>query len=285
MIFGHGKPTRIKGFTLVELMAVMACVSLLLTILLPSLTAARAAAYRVISAGNQRTLGQGIVMFAGGKRGRIPPSRVLIEDPLDLAELMRVYEPTFSNFVGTEGGDAVAQLTPGDVYRNRYAIDSAMYGWDGLGHLYFGGFVTEPSVFYSPSHSGDHPYEHYVDSWIHQDTGLLPADHTIYSNFHYVGHLNGDRTEIRLEQSYKRVLVTDGLRTRSDMNHPTGMNMLWADTSVHWLSCSPLADQLPESPRSMGEPVKPRYNDLIRSIFDGTFEEELHKQREFGANS
>ena len=133
MIFGHGKPTRIKGFTLVELMAVMACVSLLLTILLPSLTAARAAAYRVISAGNQRTLGQGIVMFAGGKRGRIPPSRVLIEDPLDLAELMRVYEPTFGNFVGTEGGDAVAQLTPGDVYRNRYAIDTCdvRLGWIG----------------------------------------------------------------------------------------------------------------------------------------------------------
>ena len=273
-----------QGFTIVELMAVMACVSLLLTILLPSLSAARSAAYRVISAGNQRTLGHGLVMFAGGSNGRIPPSRVLLEDPLDLAELQRVYEPSFDNFVGVGDNNATDQLTPGDVYRNRFAIDSAMYGWDGLGHLFFGNFVSEPSVYYSPSHRGDHDYERYEDSWIHQDMGILPADHTIYGNYHYIGHLNADRSEIRLEHDAARVLITDGLRTQWDMNHATGLNTLWADCSVHWVSCVSLFNLLPANPRGMDEPPKGRQNDLIRSIFDGYFEQELRKQRAFDTN-
>ncbi|MCH2138164.1 MAG: prepilin-type N-terminal cleavage/methylation domain-containing protein [Phycisphaerales bacterium] len=275
---GHGMPERHTGFTMVELMVVVACVSIMLTLLVPSLSAARSAVYRVVSAGHQRTIGQGLVMFTGGSNGRLPPSRVLLEDPLDLAELQRVYKPTFS-FDGEGGYVKTAQLTPGDWYRHAHAIDSAQWGWDGLGHLYFGSFVPDPAVFYSPSHSGDHPYELYADSFIHRDSGLLPADHTIYSNYHFIGHLNEDGSEIRIEQDSSRVLVCDGLRTRSDLNHREGLNLLYADGSVHWLFCSPLASVLPAQPRGMDDPPKGRHNELIRSIFDGNFEEELGKQR------
>ena len=271
-----------SGFTLVELMVVVACVSVMITILLPTVTAARDAAYRVISAANQRTMGQGLVMFSGGRQGRIPPSRVLIEDPLDLAELMRVYQPMTPNeWAGMHGKNRYRKNvpTPGDRYRAFWAIDAANFGWDGLGHLYYGSFVSQPSVFYNPSHKGEHEFDRYKDDWVHPQSGLMPPQFTIYSNFHYIGHMNADGSEIRLEHDSARVIVTDGLRTQADLAHHNGMNALWADGSVHWMSCAGLFDVLPPNARDADEWARERQNDLIRSVFDGYLGKELKRLR------
>jgi prepilin-type processing-associated H-X9-DG protein len=263
-------------------MTVIACVSIMLSLLLPAVTAARNAAYRVIGAANQRTLGQGLFMFSGGRDGRLPPSRVLVEDPLELAELMRVYQPMTPNDWADLHGKRrnrhrKGAQTPGDRYRTFWAIDSANFGWDGLGHLFYGNFVGEPGVYYSPSHRGEHEFERYEDDWVHPDSGRMPPTFTIYSNFHYIGHMNADGSEIRLEHSSKRIIVTDGLRTQADLTQHNGMNTLWADGSVHWMSCLGLFDVLPANTRNTSDTSRQRQNDLIRSIFDGYLGKELRR--------
>ena len=259
-------------------MAVIAVVAILLAMLVPTVTAARRAAFRVVSAGNQRSLGQGIIMFAGGNRGKIPPSRVLDEAPLDLAELMRVYVPPME--LGNDGGHASKfghnSMTPGERYMAQIQLGNVDFGWDGLGHLYRGNFIGEPKVFYSPAHTGNHQFEELKDEWMHPDSGRL-SEQTIYCNYHYVGDRDEFGRDIKLDRNPERVIIADGLRTRMDINHHDGLNLLWADNSVHWYSCPGLFQHLASTPRGFDQPPKPKQNDIIRSIFNGTLVEQLNK--------
>ncbi|MGD8451543.1 MAG: type II secretion system protein [Phycisphaerae bacterium] len=61
------------GFTLVELLVVIAVIAVLLAILLPSLSAARAQARQVVCGSNLRQLGFGFCMYAGDYDGRAMP--------------------------------------------------------------------------------------------------------------------------------------------------------------------------------------------------------------------
>jgi prepilin-type N-terminal cleavage/methylation domain-containing protein len=60
------------GFTLVELLVVVAIIALLVSLLLPALGGARAAAKRATCASNLRQLGVAIYEYAGEERGFIP---------------------------------------------------------------------------------------------------------------------------------------------------------------------------------------------------------------------
>jgi len=66
---------RVRGFTLIELLVVISIIAVLISILLPSLSGAREAAQRVISASNMRQIGIGIQMYAREHRGRFPTGR------------------------------------------------------------------------------------------------------------------------------------------------------------------------------------------------------------------
>ena len=65
---------RLRGFTLVELLVVIGIIALLISILLPSLNAARKSARDVQCASNMRQLSLALMMYAVEHKGSFPPN-------------------------------------------------------------------------------------------------------------------------------------------------------------------------------------------------------------------
>jgi hypothetical protein len=204
------RPAR-WGFSLLELLVVLAVTVILTGLMLPALTQVRENLHRIMCSSNLRQIGYGVFMFARENDDALPFSRTLAE----------YHEPWELMAANTGGED----------------------GWDGLGILFRDGYCSAQDCYYCPSHRGEHPVDRY--DWRH------PTEDTIYTNYHYAGHVDWvDLRPRRLEDGEKLVLATDGFRTVRDFNHVTGMNILRGDGGVHWYDDSgtdTFASHLPES--------------------------------------
>ncbi|MFQ5495060.1 MAG: prepilin-type N-terminal cleavage/methylation domain-containing protein [Phycisphaerae bacterium] len=89
--------TRRRGFTLIELMVVIAIITLLVGILLPSLGRARAAAKRTVCSANLRQIGVGLRAYISDHYDRLPfasfmpsvsPLPVEGDEPIHIADVL-----------------------------------------------------------------------------------------------------------------------------------------------------------------------------------------------------
>lgn len=192
----------IRGFSLLELLVVLAVAMILTSLLLPALNSVRENVNRVVCASNLRQISIGLVLFAEDNRDRLPDSVMLSKDNdkwWKPQELMASHQ-------GTE-----------------------VSSWDGLGVLYEFGYCGNFECFYCPSHTGKHPLERYKDQW------ESPGPEPIYTNYHYSGPYDWETKRQRfLTRPSRMIFVTDGLRTLDDLNHPRGINIGFGDGSVRW---------------------------------------------------
>lgn len=228
---------RPSGFSLIELMVVIAVVTLLTSLMLPALSHVRENARRVVCASNLHNMGVGLQTFYDDHNERYPYSAYgNPEDPLYAPQQMMA------------------------VHRGHLAT-----AWDGLGLLFQGQYCNAPQCFYCPSHTGEHQFERYENSY------YWPGAEPIYGNYQYAGHMDMQSKQLRragLRNGHELVLVADGLRTASDFNHRTGTNVLRTDVSVKWYddSAGLVVDALPTSPDLPTSVADPIYSSIWATL-------------------
>ena len=67
------------AFTLIELLVVIGIITILISILLPSLNRARETANRVKSAANLRQMGLGMLLYSNDNKGKFPPDNATLK--------------------------------------------------------------------------------------------------------------------------------------------------------------------------------------------------------------
>jgi prepilin-type N-terminal cleavage/methylation domain-containing protein len=204
-----------RAFTVIELIVCMGIVAVLCGILLPSLRAAREASCKLQCGSNQRQVGTATVAYGMQSNSRVPPS------------------------FNAEGTNPLRQELMASRLQGGGLPGNA--GWDGLGLLVKGGYLGNCQCLYCPSHHGDHSFGRYAEAYASKDSASEPVQ--IYTNYHYSGHIlrqlraglqTTRETAITIDSGSDVLLLTDGLRTRSDFNHESGLNRMMADLSIEW---------------------------------------------------
>ncbi len=223
---GAARPCR--GFSLLELLVVLAVTVLLAGLLMPAMAHVRESARRLVGSSNLRQIGMGVITFADDNDDRLPHS-FYGEPGQNKQDMMAAHL----------GGGPFGRDTRGGAAR-RGSERMAYQNWEGLGRLYQWGHVNSPEVFYCPSHTGEHPYERYQDLYPrYRQLDVIPTT-PIYTNYQYAGNTDWANEDEEKRDRRRRltdenlIIATDGLRTVSDFNHLVGMNVLRGDSSVTW---------------------------------------------------
>ncbi len=93
-----------EGFTLVELLVVIAVIGVIVSIVVPVLVRARASAQTAISMSNARQIAAGIVAETASNGGKLPENRTLVSDTEYVTWRHRLAQ---GGLVGGEGRDSV----------------------------------------------------------------------------------------------------------------------------------------------------------------------------------
>jgi len=203
-----------RGFSLLELLVVLAVALMLLGLLMPGLQRMREAAWHVACASNEHQIAIAMAVYADDHNERLPYTWFAGERAAN-GDWDRVPQPS-----------QMMTLYRGDGYRP----------WDGSGCLSPDKYINNPEIFYCPAHRGRHPFERYEQDWI------IPDQEAITGNYHYRGILKNPKVRGIYEYTLSRLqrdrmeftVLSDGLATKSDFSHTSGTNLLKIDFSVEW---------------------------------------------------
>ncbi|MSR44886.1 MAG: type II secretion system protein [Phycisphaerales bacterium] len=196
-----------RGFTIVELIVTITIAAILTGLLMPALRAVRASGNGIVCNSQLRQIGIASHVYGLFNNESLPATRFDDVDNNRPAELMAM----------TTGAMAQPEQS---------------WQWDGLGLLIGdpGRYLDDPRVMYCPCHHGEHHFSVYA--------GQMTKDFAtrIYSNYHYIGDDDQTTGKRRLlyEQTSETVLVVDGMRSDTDVNHVSGTNILRGDVSVRF---------------------------------------------------
>lgn len=205
------RPAGARAFSVVELLVVLSIVMVLTSLLMPGITHARHAAYRLMCASNLRQIGVAIFLRGEDENGLLPESH--------MQETGRFEEMCAVNTGVTE--DPTRQPT-----------------YDGLGRLWERRYLDSPQCLYCPAHHHEHTFESDGAYYQSLDGSFLRR---IHSNYHYTGpcRITADgqvqpSAFRNLNRAGRLLLVSDALRSREDFNHENGVNLLFSDGSTIW---------------------------------------------------
>ncbi len=188
---------RPRGFSIIDLLVSIVVIAVLLGIMLPVLAHATEASRRVACRSNVRQMALAVAMYAEDHAGRLPESEYSSGDTPDTyrpAEMMTLN-------AGKGSGD-----------------------WEGLGWLYAEEYLRTPTLFYCPSHRGEHDFEQYEAAWFSNNISII-------GNYHMRAMFG---PQYLSDLPPNMALIADGMRTLQDFNHQVGSNVAHADMSVAW---------------------------------------------------
>lgn len=207
------------GFTLIEVLVVVAIIALIVAILLPSLRKAREQAKRVVCANNHKQILEGLYVYTNEYKGYLP--------------------------ISTEYWNASLTWI---VYHNF----EERYGWKGwlhLGLLYGAHQIPDPKIYYCPSYT-DFPHI-YPEGWYGfsaANGGELKGTAFMYAIAGQIDRYpKGERVCVRTEDlDADEALISDMFVGRSSKfqqrdvwPHKGGVNAGYADGSVQLKNIEP----------------------------------------------
>ena len=224
------------AFTLIELLIVVAIIALLVSILLPSLTQARALTRRVICASNTRQIALGLHQYASDDlHGHFPASPSGQNASL-------TFELCAPPYGGQTDGDFAAEFRP----RCFWGYDKQT-GFFGMGLLYLYKFIDNPEAFYCPNVENS-PYVSWPNGW-----KASPIPPWLFGGYYY--RIFGQKQDqitpaltydmidkvLNLDMNAEEALVADVFLDawweRGPQPHvdPFGVNVAFADGHATWV--------------------------------------------------
>ena len=210
--------------------------------MLPSIAMVRESARKVICSSNMRQIGLGMNLYAEDNKSMLPSSVFLDDNGGRYAQAL------YPHLMDTIRTDPDTQ-------------EDRQWGqWDGLGLLFYKGYISAPVVYYCPSHTGDNSLDAYEGQWNFEAAGEIIA------NYQYRGI--GPRGQRHLyDMDTLDALVSDSLRSIDDINHQSGLNVLAAGLSVNWYE--DVNNQIIESVMSRTTETVADDTNQAWSLFDG----------------
>ena len=121
------------AFTLVELLVVMAIISLLAALLLPGLSRAKAKAYNTVCVNNLHQLGIATRVYTEDNNNRLPSAEILPTDPIDPQHPLPRICDVLAHYVGQSSGTNTNSASVFKCPTDRvgmFASEGSSYEWN-----------------------------------------------------------------------------------------------------------------------------------------------------------